>query len=670
MATLHGRAVPDLIPVGRLYPRWMRPRLPRAEAAGTGGGPLLSAWLPWTWRRAARHVERTRPDLVLIQWWHPVLGPAMRSVARAARAAGATVGFVAHNARPHEWFPAWRSLSRSALGQADVVFTLSQAVADQIDPMAPGARLEIVPHPPNLPVAAATAGPWAERLREARRPIVLFFGHVRRYKGLDDLIEAVGLLQRHAPATLVVAGSFFHSERRYRAAIRRRGLQEAVRLFPGYVPDEDLGELFALADVVALPYRTASQSGILPLALAAGKRVVATSVGGIPEALDGSGVLVPPRQPAALARGIERALVAPSPSPRAVGGWQLWEDRLLAVLGTRRDTDPVRSRTHAVVRVAAWVLIAAFVARVFAEGIGQLDGAGLRFAPLSLALSTALLALARVADIAGWHVLLIGTSARVPFRTSARLFTTAELVRFLPGGVLHLAARYRLASRAGIPKPAVVATTAVDLALRIAAAGILFVATLAAWPSLPAAVRWGAPLSAGIALAGLHPRLLGRAVARATRAVGRHDQATPIRPTATTAAAAIALGGWGARGLGLALLASSLLSVPGELSIPIAGAGAAAWVAGLVAPFAPGGLGIREAAGASILARFVALGPAVVLMVAWRIQSLAVEVASAWVSVGWDAAARRSGRAGAGPPSRPAPPEAERPDAAIHGAGR
>ena len=99
---------------------------------------------------------------------------------------------------------------------------------------------------------------------------------------------------------LVVAGTFFESIESYRARVDELGIRDSVRLFDEYIPNEDVASLFAMSDLVVLPYRSASQSGVIPLAAMFRKPVVTTNVGGLPEALAGSGVVVPPNDPDAL----------------------------------------------------------------------------------------------------------------------------------------------------------------------------------------------------------------------------------------------------------------------------------------------------------------------------------------------------------------------------------
>ena len=331
-----GQAETHILSFRRLYPRWTRPGRQAAdhdaEPVPAEVSRVLIPWSPRTWREAGRFVTGYRPDVVVAQWWHPFFGPAVRSVTEAAHRVGTPVVFVCHNATPHEAFPLQEQISRRALGKADLLMALSGPVAQALQTLAPGKPVEVLPHPANIQdVGEDGVGVWRERIGPVEGPVVLFFGNVREYKGIDDLIAALPIVRRAVPATLVVAGRSFTSEERLRGLARAAGVADAVRMFSSYVPSPEVKGLFELADVVALPYRSASQSGIVPQAALYGKPVVATEVGGLPEALGGRGVLVPPGRPAELARGLIDALVAP-PQPPAPpsANWDDWGAALLA----------------------------------------------------------------------------------------------------------------------------------------------------------------------------------------------------------------------------------------------------------------------------------------------------------------------------------------------------
>jgi glycosyltransferase involved in cell wall biosynthesis len=321
----------------RLYPRFTRPgrQAPdpsalRADVPATSG---LVPWLPWTWLAARRELRRFHPTLLVLQWWSPLFGPCIWYLARDARRAGARVAIVCHNYRPHERFPFWRALTRIALREADVLLTLSTPVAEGLGELLPGSRILAGGHPPNLPELATGDDPdrWRARLQPLEGRVILFFGNVRAYKGLEDLIDAMPHVRERLEATLVVAGTFFKQLRQFESQAASLGVSRWVRFFPHYVHNEDVPGLFALADVVALPYRSGSQSGVVAQAALTQTPVVATAVGGLPEAVGDRGLLVPPRDPVRLADGLVRALEDPPPPPMLdEDPWRGWREVLLA----------------------------------------------------------------------------------------------------------------------------------------------------------------------------------------------------------------------------------------------------------------------------------------------------------------------------------------------------
>ena len=333
----------------RLYPGWTKAGRQSPEPAPAEhdlevvGG--LVPWRPRTWRAAARAFERNAADVLVVQWWSPITAPCVWWLAGRARRAGARVVVVCHNVRPHERFSGWRMLTRRALRRADVLVALSEPVAAELRALVAGARPRVLGHPPNLPVGGASprdAERWRTRLRLPEDgAVVLFFGNVRPYKGLADLVEAWPAVTRaHPAATLLVAGTFFESLQRYERRLAQLSVAESVRLYAEYVPADEVAGLLAAADLLVLPYRSASQSGIAPLAATAGCPVVATAVGGLPEALPAGCATTPPGDPAGLAAAISAALLKPPPPPRAAAQWEAWAAMLVEEAAAGRRARP------------------------------------------------------------------------------------------------------------------------------------------------------------------------------------------------------------------------------------------------------------------------------------------------------------------------------------------
>ncbi len=184
---------------------------------------------------------------------------------------------VVHNVRPHEWFPLASLLTSWALGPVRGAVLHSSAVASELRLVTGVVNTAVVPHPPNLLVTAAPLPPFPPYR-------LAFVGYVRPYKGLDIAIESIRILRdRGMKVSLTVAGEFWDPVDRWVQLVDRMGVQEAVELKPGYLPDDELVGLLSRHHAIVVPYRSASQSGIVPLAYAAGRPVVATAVGGLPE---------------------------------------------------------------------------------------------------------------------------------------------------------------------------------------------------------------------------------------------------------------------------------------------------------------------------------------------------------------------------------------------------
>jgi glycosyltransferase involved in cell wall biosynthesis len=193
------------------------------------------------------------------------------------------------------------------------VLTLSESVAADVRSLGFDGPIEVTPHPaydaPDRPppVAASRAAFGLP----PTGPVLLFFGLVRAYKGVDVLVEAMPrILAAHPDATLLVAGEWYADAAGTRARIEEMDLAERVRIDDRYVPSSELATVFAAADLVVQPYRSATQSGVLQLAASHGVPCVVTDVGGLAEPVrkHHAGVVGAPGDAAALAAGVLEAL--------------------------------------------------------------------------------------------------------------------------------------------------------------------------------------------------------------------------------------------------------------------------------------------------------------------------------------------------------------------------
>ena len=268
---------------------------------------IVDSIAPHTWFRAARAVSQRRCRLLIVQWWHPFFAPAYATVARRVRRGGTRVVFLCHNVLPHERSRLDGALIRMGLGAADAYIVQSDTDRAALESLFPGRPFELTPHPAYTFFAAGDSDRAQARTQlGVDGPVVLFFGLVRRYKGLDVLLRAVARVRERLPVRLVVAGEFYDKRATYDALVEELGIRDAVRFEDRYIPNEEVGTFFRAADVVVLPYRSATQSGIVQIALAFERPVIVTRVGGLPEAVrpGETGMVVPAEDPEALATAL------------------------------------------------------------------------------------------------------------------------------------------------------------------------------------------------------------------------------------------------------------------------------------------------------------------------------------------------------------------------------
>ena len=337
------RQYPSLLFPGtsQLDPNADRPRFP-TEA-------LLDSIGPWSWRRTASHLERFAPGLVVLKWWMPFFGPAFASSVGPLRRRGTRVLLVCDNLVAHEprFFDA--AFSAWMMRNSDGYLVMSDSVERDLDRLKPGAPRRRVAHPfyAQFDRGRVTREQARERLGLSG-DVALFFGYVRRYKGLDTLLEAWPLVRARRPATLVVAGEFYDDPAPYRALAAAAGGEPAVRLLDRYISDDEVELLFKAADVVVLPYRSATQSGVTHVAYALGVPVITTNVGGLAETVHPgeTGLVVSPEDPAALAdavvsffaEGMSERMRAPIAALRRAHSWETLADHVISLGDELRPT--------------------------------------------------------------------------------------------------------------------------------------------------------------------------------------------------------------------------------------------------------------------------------------------------------------------------------------------
>lgn len=196
-----------------------------------------------------------------------------------------------------------------------------------------GPSVEVITHP-----VYDRFGPGIDRIDARERlalsedlELLLFFGLVRRYTGLDLLIDAVGdLAARRSRLHLIVAGEFYEERRATDERLEQLGIRDRVTLLDRYIPDADVPLWFSAADVVVQPYRSATQSGVVQTAFQFGRPIIVTDVGALGQSVTHGvdGLVVPPGDPGALASAIERFFAEEGLADRLTKGAADDEDRM------------------------------------------------------------------------------------------------------------------------------------------------------------------------------------------------------------------------------------------------------------------------------------------------------------------------------------------------------
>jgi glycosyltransferase involved in cell wall biosynthesis len=283
-----------------LYPRLLFPGTTELDTSRLkldgGATPILTPLNPVTWRRAFRLVKAFSPDVVVFQWWQPFFAPLVGTLARWFRRSGVKCIIECHNIFPHEARPFDGLLVRFALSAADHLITHSTKDREDLLSVVTGKQVSVS----HLSCLNEFAGS-GDCSRSGHT--ILFFGKVRKYKGLDVLLAALPRVLSKVECKLIVVGEFYDSIDGYERLIREHRIENYVHIDNRYIPNEEVPGVFERADVLVLPYLSATQSGVARIALSNRLPVIASRTGGLSEAVieNVNGLLFPPGDPEALA---------------------------------------------------------------------------------------------------------------------------------------------------------------------------------------------------------------------------------------------------------------------------------------------------------------------------------------------------------------------------------
>ena len=248
---------------------------------------------PFNWIAVGNELKTLKPDIIVVRYWLPFMGPCLGTILRKVKKNHFTkVICIADNVLPHEKRPADKLFTRYFIPPVDGFITMSEKVLQDLKQFAKNKPAELVPHP-----LYDNFGPAISK-EEARKKlgidlndkIILFFGFIRKYKGLDILLNAFKLVieqqnsENHEEGRLklLIAGEFYEDEKNYEILLNDPVIKNKLILHTQFIPNSDVKFFLCSADCVIQPYRSATQSGVTPLAYHFEKPMIVTNVGGLP----------------------------------------------------------------------------------------------------------------------------------------------------------------------------------------------------------------------------------------------------------------------------------------------------------------------------------------------------------------------------------------------------
>lgn len=313
---LHRHFVEDhtVLPINyrHLYPNFLFPGTSQFDAGVSTeesvGDRLFSPLSPFSWLQVYRKLKNWSPDLVIFKYWMPFFAPGIGSVMRLVKRTGAKSICIIDNLTPHEHRLGDHMLNKYMVNATDGFIAMSNIVEEQLLELKPHASYRLSPHPVYNNFGPRIAQADARRTLGlgANEPVILYFGFIRKYKGLLTLLDALPQVIERIGVKTIVAGEYYDPPDEYQARINEHNLAPHLINATKYIPDDEVALYFSAADLVVLPYITATQSGIVSIALEYELPCIVTNVGGLPLVVrhEKTGLIVPPDNKTALAEAI------------------------------------------------------------------------------------------------------------------------------------------------------------------------------------------------------------------------------------------------------------------------------------------------------------------------------------------------------------------------------
>ena len=245
---------------------------------------------PLNWLQVGNEIKNLEPDIVIVRYWIPLMGPCLGTILRIIKKNKHTrIICIADNIIPHEKRFGDKPFTRYFIKPVDAFITMSEKVLSDLRLFTTEKKALLVTHPlyDNFGEKISKETARKELKIKDEELIILFFGFIRKYKGLDILLDAMQIIKNekvnNKHIKLLIAGEFYDDRKLYEEQIERLGIKNNLILHTDFIPDKEVRNYFCAADVVIQPYRNATQSGVIPVAYHYEVPMIVTNVGGLPK---------------------------------------------------------------------------------------------------------------------------------------------------------------------------------------------------------------------------------------------------------------------------------------------------------------------------------------------------------------------------------------------------
>ena len=248
----------------------------------------INSVLPTNWLKIGLELKILNPDFIVVRYWLPVMGPCLGTILRIVKKNKHTkIVCIADNIIPHEKRKGDNLFTKYFIKPVDAFIVMSEKVMSDLKQFDKTKPVKLIPHPLYDNFGEKIDKKLARKNIgiQGGEKIMLFFGFIRKYKGLDILLDALALIKKENTSTsfkVLIAGEFYEDRKPFDAQIARLGLENMLILRTDFISDDEVRNYFCAADVVIQPYRNATQSGVTPLAYHFEIPMIVTNVGGLP----------------------------------------------------------------------------------------------------------------------------------------------------------------------------------------------------------------------------------------------------------------------------------------------------------------------------------------------------------------------------------------------------